>query len=162
MSMSFPRLMLLLSIALFLTANYLFPQPPPPKATGGSRQVPVREDSLKELPQSEKFLSVEGRFTVALPKNISGFGALSPKILGQNASGSFYQWRLSEGFVRITFQEYLDPEFSVTTDRDFVNFFAGVRDAILNNLKGELRSDEQLKLGTTEAISSHLNMRTKK
>lgn len=128
-------------------AGLVFAQPPPPAKTESNAVKIVQQPALKNLPATEKFSSADGRFTVALPRNISGFSALTPQNMGRNVSGSMFQWHLREGFVTISFYDILDPKFSVTTEQDFVNFFGGARDAALNSFKGKLVSESLLKSG---------------
>jgi hypothetical protein len=57
------------------------------------------------------------------------------------------QWRLREGLVLITFHDFLDPNFSLTTEQNFADYFAGVRDSISAVTKAKLASSSPIKLG---------------
>jgi hypothetical protein len=146
--MYFHKIVFLLIVVLIpLAASNPAQGAPPAAKPSGSPTKIVQEASLANLPPAGGFSSVDGRFDIVLPKSISGFGALSPQQLGFNASGAMYQWRLREGFVLITFHDFLDPNFSVTTEQNFVDYFAGVRDSTLNALKAKFVSGSPSKLG---------------
>lgn len=53
-------------------------------------------------------MSLEGRFKVALPKDIQGFGALSPKQTGSTATGQQLTWKFDEGDVVLFFLDFPD------------------------------------------------------
>jgi hypothetical protein len=63
---------------------------------------------MATLPAVEQFASIEGRFRIALPKNISGFAPLSPKQTGSSASGQQYTWKFAEGEVVSLFLDFPD------------------------------------------------------
>lgn len=145
----FPALLLAIIFTGFVAA-----QPPPPPASTSEKKVVqiVGQSSLSNLPATEKFASTDGRFTIALPRNISGFAAVTPKEMAINVSGASYQWRIREGVVFIQYFDYLDRSFSVISEQDFANYFAGVTDGTMKSLKAELISSSRIKLGNFNGI----------
>lgn len=102
---------LILPLAAFIFASSAPSQPPPPASVGpGSGQVKkfAGWPSISSLPSEEQFASLEGRFTIALPKSIQGFGALSPKQTGSSATGQQYTWKFAEGEVVSFFLDFPD------------------------------------------------------
>jgi len=92
---------LVLLVALIST-SVSFAQPPPPPASGGAKSS-IKEfrgwPSINTLPAQPGFVSLEGRFRIGFPKDIQGFGALSPKETGTNASGQQLRWKFAEAEV---------------------------------------------------------------
>lgn len=141
------RVLLFTIAAALMLVNSNPAQPPPAsKKTDGKVVRIVQEPALRNLSSTEKFSSVDGRYSILLPTNVSGFSSLTPKSLGINAAGGMFQWRLREGMILISYQDFLDPNFSVSSDQDYANYFAGVKDGVLNSLKGKLVSDKLIKL----------------
>jgi hypothetical protein len=144
----FSRTVVFASTILLLLFTGAIAQGPPPAAAkpGGTPIALVGQRSIQGMRPGERFSSADGRFSIALPKSISGFSALSPQQLGFNASGAMYQWIIKEGGVVITFHDFLDPNFAVTTEQNFTDYFAGVRDSVLQQTKGKMLSDSRITL----------------
>jgi hypothetical protein len=142
----------LLSFSTIFT-GFIAAQPPPPPAAkeGGAKQI-RQQDSLKTLSASEKFSSADGRFVISLPQSISGFSAITPKGAGINVSGSNYLWQIKEGGIQINYFDYLDQNFSVTTEKDFADYFAGVTESTINSSKAKIISSTRIKLGNFNGI----------
>ena len=138
----FVHLLLILGVSICIS------QPPPPVSTEKTPNVRTitQAASLANLKGDDHFSSIEGRFTIALPKSISGFSALTPALMGINASGAQFQWRLREGFVIVSYHDFLDPNFQVKTEQDFVNYFGGVKAGFFDTLKAKLISEQNIKL----------------
>lgn len=140
----------LLSWLLVSFTGFIAAQPPPPAApSSGGQVVTIKQaNSLRDLPASERFSSVMGRFSIALPKSIHGYSALTPKLIGMNASGEMFQWQLREGGVIVTYHDFHDPDFSVVTEKDFANYFAGVKKGMVEATNGNVKAERPLTLGT--------------
>ena len=79
---------------LFGTVTFDFAQGPPPPATAaGIKSGPVKE---------QKFVSLDGEFTIDLPSQISGFAGVSP-VPNLSNGGSRYIWREAPGYFLIEF-----------------------------------------------------------
>jgi len=121
---------------------------PPPASSGAVKVTKIsQERSLRDLKADDHFSSVDGRFTIAMPKSISGFMALTPQTLRLEASGGQFSWQLKEGGMTISYYDYADKTFDLKTEKDFAYFFDGFRDAILSSFKGKLLNERRLKLG---------------
>lgn len=83
-------------------------QPPPPASTSGVAKKFAGWPSISSVPSTEQFVSLEGRFRVALPKEIQGFGALSPKQTGSTATGQQLTWKFAECDVVLFFLDFPD------------------------------------------------------
>lgn len=143
---------LLLFSAIFSGVITAQPPPPPSAAKEGSVKQIRQQDSLKTLPATERFSSADGRFVIALPQSISGFAAITPKGAGINVSGSNYLWQIKEGGIQINYFDYLDQNFSVTTEKDFADYFAGVTESTVNPSKAKIISSTRIKLGNFNGI----------
>lgn len=102
---------LILPLIAFALASSALSQPPPPAAAGppsGQVNKFAGWPSIGSIPPSEQFVSLEGRFKIALPKSLSGFAALSPKQTGTNATGQQYTWKFAEGDVVFFFLDFPD------------------------------------------------------
>jgi hypothetical protein len=115
--------------------------PPPPAAPKGSaRKEIVVQDSLTKLKVGEAFSSSAGRFTVALPRSISGFAAQTPQAMGANLSGGSFKWSLREGAVAIIYLDHLDPNFFLATDQSYDEYFARLKNNMERNLNATVVS----------------------
>ncbi|MBA2737460.1 MAG: hypothetical protein H0U50_11820 [Pyrinomonadaceae bacterium] len=142
------------SLALIFGCNsVILTQPPPPPAPvkSGAPTKVYRQPSLKETISKEKFSSAEGRFVISLPTQIGGFSGLTPKILGFNASGDSYDWRVQEANLNVSFVDYQD-KIPVQTESDRRNFFAALRDATIKVFNAKLISESNLKLGENNGL----------
>jgi hypothetical protein len=149
---NFRNVFLILTLSASFT-GLIAAQPPPPPAAKESNVKQIRQqDSLKTLSASEKFASTDGRFVISLPQSISGFAAITPKGAGINVSGSNYLWQIKEGFIQINYFDYLDQNFSVTSEKDFADYFAGVTDSTVKSSKAKLISSTRIKLGKFNGI----------
>jgi len=57
-------------------------------------------------------VSLEGRFKIALPKSINGYGALSPQQTGTTATGEQYTWKFAEGDVIFFYLDFPDSNLT--------------------------------------------------
>lgn len=102
---------LILPLIALALASSAISQPPPPVAAGpGTGQVKkfAGWPSISSTPPNEQFMSLEGRFKIALPKSINGFSALSPQQTGTTATGQQYTWKFAEGEVVFFFLDFPD------------------------------------------------------
>ncbi|HMJ08425.1 MAG TPA: hypothetical protein VK468_05435, partial [Pyrinomonadaceae bacterium] len=89
--------------------------PPPASVTVHRSGSPGKTNgwrSIRSLPLSEEFVSLDGRFRIALPKDIQGFGALSPKQTGTTASGQQFTWKFAEGEVVMIYLDFPDSKLT--------------------------------------------------
>lgn len=105
------RMFVLVLVVLGLSVHVMM-QPPPPPAAPGSASGAAKKfagwPSILSIASSEQFASLEGRFKVALPKDIQGFSALSPKQTGSTATGQQLTWKFDEGDVVLFFLDFPD------------------------------------------------------
>lgn len=137
-------------------------QPPPAaaKKESGKENTTVKtyqKPSLADL-KGNKFSSADGRFTIALPKSISGFSALTPQSVGINASGSRYQWTVREGFIIASYLDFLDKDFNFKSEQDYVNYFAGAIEGVINDLKAKLINSENIKLENNRGVKMNFEL----
>lgn len=100
---------LLYFLTLFVCFGCFAAAQPPPSAPPSSNEPRTiyRQPSLKNMLLSEdKYVSLEGRFSIALEKQISGYAGLTQKQLGFDAVGSSLDWRFQEGTANITFLDF--------------------------------------------------------
>lgn len=64
-----------------------------------SRKLP----SIADVSTDTSFTSLTGRFAIALPLQISGFGPISQNIPGGNMTGAYYTWATVEAAFRVTY-----------------------------------------------------------
>ena len=102
-----------LVISLILTA-FTFAQEPEKPQVVMTQQAP-KMVSLKILPASEKFTSPEGRFTIAMPKDIAEFEALKPTPESPKETGGKYTWVVKEGVISIDYSD--DPDLVIKTKK---------------------------------------------
>lgn len=140
---------ILLILATLVLATVCIGQPPP-ASSNDSRTSPSAVGqlrSLRDLGANEQFSSVDGRFSISLPKSISGFASLTPASMGENVSGGQFSWRLKEGDMIAAYYDYLSPTFQVNNEKDFADFFGGSKNGMLDKLGAKLTSEANFKLG---------------
>ncbi len=125
---------------------------PPPSAPKSDVVKVYQEPSLASLSASDKFASSDGKFTISLPNNISGFSALTPQGTGKNVSGSQFQWRFKEGLIVISYYDLLDKDFAVTTEQDYDNYFADATAELTTSLKAKIINQSNLNVGNYKGI----------
>jgi len=109
-------------------------QGPPPVAKKATDSPTKAADwpSVRDVTETNRFSSIEDKFSIGLPKSISSFQGLSPQEMKEvNDYGEIFQWRLHEGFAAVQYRHYLDPAFDLKTDKDYADYFAGARDGFL-------------------------------
>src|SRR5260221_6798857 len=107
---------------------------PPPVAKKATDSPTKAADwpSVRDVTETNRFSSIEDKFSIGLPKSISSFQGLSPQEMKEvNDYGEIFQWRLREGFAAGPYQHYLDPALDLKTDKDYADYFAGARDGFL-------------------------------
>lgn len=98
------------------SASTALSQPPPASGTskGDVRKV-AGWRSIKSVSLSDTFVSLEGRFAIALPKDVQGFAALSPKQTGTTATGHQFTWKFAEAEVIGFFLDFPDSTLTGST-----------------------------------------------
>ena len=71
---------------------------------------------MKVLPAKQLFVSLDGRFSLAFPKDTQGFAALSPKQLGTNATGMQFTWKFQEGDAIVMFVDFPETDLKGTEE----------------------------------------------
>lgn len=91
-----------LCLLILLFSSVGFTQPPPAAARRPSDKVPktVAWESVESLPATEAFSSLEGRFKIALPEKVQGYGGLSQKQTGGAGTGEEFRWKFAEAEIR--------------------------------------------------------------
>ena len=123
-------------------------QGPPPAAAPGSQSEQDDWPSLADRSVRESFTSSGGLFTIKLPKQLSGFDAITPADAGMNISGSTFHFTFREGTVAISFWDYLDPGFDLKTEKDFADFFAQMKQVPVTRMRAVLVSERPVSLGS--------------
>jgi hypothetical protein len=145
------KLLLLSAITLY-SLSAAMAQPPPAAPPGGAR-VPPSQRSVIGLKSEDHFSSLEGRFTIALPKQISGFSGLTKEDIGYEGSGGQFTWRLKEGGAIVRYTHYYDPSLSFETEKDITGFQNGFRDGFLSAPGMVLKSEKRGKLGEHDELT---------
>ncbi|MEK6283867.1 MAG: hypothetical protein AABN95_26235 [Acidobacteriota bacterium] len=138
------RLIVVTGLAFtFLLSAY----PPPIRAQGFS----VENKSEPSVVAAGPFVSLQGRFSIALPQQQHGFRGLSiPTPIG-TATGDAYEWRMKEGAFTAG---YVDAAKSLDDLETSKSIFAGVREGMERLAKesgGKLVSDKQIELNKHQA-----------
>lgn len=105
---------LILPLIALVLASLAVSQSPPPAAAPGTDRVTkfTGWPSISSIPPSERFVSLAGRFRISLPKNISGYSALSPKQTGTTATGEQYTWKFAEGDLIFFYLDFPDSNLT--------------------------------------------------
>ncbi len=105
-------------IALFMLifGGSIVAQPPPSAPSSApkpstEKAKPFSWGSIKSLPASPQFVSLDGLFSIGLSQQIQGFAGRSPKDLKVNASGSEFTWKYDEGEIVVMFLNYSKNEY---------------------------------------------------
>src|SRR5258707_802985 len=123
-------------IALFPLLTAAYPQ--------GFNVQGEKARSVTNVDAAKSFVSVDGRFAIALPEMISGFYDISSNTSIGRIPGVSYSWRMAEGTYTVSLLDRPDDTGNVE------RFFDGVRDGILSQLKSAnatLAKEEGLHLG---------------
>ncbi len=149
----------ILPIVLFFS-SLAFTQPPPPvqvPRTNGE-VTKVAWESVKDLPAKQPFVSLEGRFSIALNKQVQGFAALSPKQLGTNATGMQFTWKFQEGEAIVMFADFPETELK-GTEEEIQRISANLSAAFLKNFaQGKVVDSKTFNLGEIPAAKTSFNL----
>lgn len=155
----FKKIFFVLTV-LFLS-SFASAQPPAPiSAPKSSGETPKTSPwaSMSVLPAKQFFVSLDGRFTLALPPQTQGFAALSPKQLGMKATGMSFSWKFDKGDVDVIFIDYPAAEIKGTED-DLQKIFARTKSGILKYFpKAEEVDQKKFKFGEFPAINTKFNL----
>ena len=108
------RFILSAILAIGFVALAIGQPPPSAKPTGGKDKV-SSWPSVKTLPANPPFVSLVGRFSIALSQNIQGFATLTPKQLHANASGQQFTWKFSSAEVTAIYLDFPDSSLTGST-----------------------------------------------
>ena len=99
--------------------------------------------SLKSLPPGERFTSRDGGFSIALLKEPSGTLRLTPDS-GLRASGEVFQFVTAEAGFSITYVDYTRPDFNITTDQQYIDYFGGVRNGVVRSCNAKILTEREV------------------
>jgi hypothetical protein len=104
-------------ILVLIFAAFVIAQPPPsaPK-TSAEKTKPFSWGSIKDLPSTNPFVSMEGRFSIGLSQRIQGYSGFSPKQSGVNAFGDKFNWKFDEGEVAVVYLEFPETDLKGTNE----------------------------------------------
>jgi len=120
--------------------------PPPVAKARPTTTKPIEFLSLKDLTGDEQFSSIEGRFSIALPKAGVGYTPIMPENTGGEAFGGAYIWLLREGSVTVIYGDVIKLTANLFTEKDYADFFRGVKDGMLTATKGKIISEQETQL----------------
>lgn len=122
------------------------PLPPPVAKRPRIETKPIEWLSLKDLTGDERFSSVEGRFSIGLPKTGSGFSPMTPETTRGGIYGGTYTWLVHEGTIAVIYGDFLKLTANLVTEKDYADFFGGAKEGILLANKGKITSEQDTKL----------------
>lgn len=150
----------ILFIALFLSSS-AFAQPPAPVSVPKSNnELPKVSPwaSMSILPAKQVFVSLDGRFSVALPQQTQGFAALSPKQLGTQATGMQFTWKFQEGDAIVMFVDFPETDLKGTKE-ELQKISDNLNSAVLKNFpQGKAIDDKFFKLGEFPASQTSFEL----
>lgn len=85
---------------------------------------------MSVLPVNPPFVSLDGRFSIALPRQVHGFAALSPKQLGTNATGMSFKWSFEKSELNAVFIDLPETETKGSAE-ELKEIFARAKNDIL-------------------------------
>lgn len=150
---------LFLSIVISLS-SLVFAQPPPAPAPNAADKTPKSPswDSIKDLPSKQSFVSLEGRFSISLSKQIQGFAALSPKQLGTQATGMQFTWKFQEGDAILMFVDFPETDLK-GTEAELQKISVNLKDSLLKNSpQGKVTAERFFKLGDVPASQTSFEL----
>lgn len=125
-------------LIFFLLTAFTFAQTP--AATPAADPV---LKSLKTHSANDIFTSAEGRFTIALPKDIANFEALKPSKESPKETGGRYTWVVNEGVITIEYSD--DPDLVIKTEKDYADLAEGMKTGITDF--GAVLSERVIRVG---------------
>jgi len=120
--------------------------PPPVAKARSTTTKPIEFLSLKDLTGDEQFSSIEGRFSIALPKAGVGYTPIMPENTGGEAFGGAYIWLVREGTISVVFGDTIKLTANLVTEKDYAVFFRGAKEGILAANKGKITSEQETQL----------------
>jgi len=155
------RILITLCFCLLVLPSISAAQDPPPVAKKPGPPTKTMElPSLREVTETKRFSSTEWLFSIGLPKDISGYGPITPKDTGVNVAGGYFNWVLREGNVFISCVNHLDPTFSLKTENDYADFFKGGSEVFLARAKATFVSGVQTELAGMKGYKFRFQMPT--
>jgi hypothetical protein len=141
---SFQRIVLIV-FAMTAIASQVFPQ--------GFR---VESKSSPSVVGAGPFVSLEGRFSIALPQGINGFRPLAIDSPAGKMSGDAYIWKMKEGSYTAG---YVDAPQSMEDADSSAQIFTSIRNGLAawaGSKNGKLISDRQMELDKHPAVEVKL------
>lgn len=107
-------------------------------------QAPPAEKSLADFLTEKTVYFAEGNFSIALPVDAMGSGAIDK---GKNGPAGGYMGFFKEGMIMLGFEDYTDPAFSLKTEKEYGDFFEGHKKESLKRSKAKLTFEGPLVSG---------------
>ncbi len=102
---------------------------------------------MSVLPARQSFVSLDSRFSLALPQQTQGFAALSPKQLGTQATRMQFTWKFQEGEAIVMFVDFPEADLK-GTEEELQKISTNTKTAILKNFpQGKVTDEKTFKLG---------------
>jgi hypothetical protein len=143
------KVLLFLFVGVFVFAGWAIaqePLPPPVAKPRPTTTKPIEFFSLKGLTQDERFSSIEGRFSIALPKAGAGYTPMTLESTGGQAFGGAYIWLVREGSITVIYGDLIKLNANLVTEKDYADFFRGLKEGMLAATKGKITSEQETQL----------------
>ena len=110
--------------------------------------INAQPKSLKMMPASEKFTSVDGGFTMAMPKDTNSTEPTNKP----DERGNTFGWELVEGNVFVTYGEYTDGT-SIKSAIDIKHFLDGFKQALVKTEGLKLTAETPWSVGAFSGMN---------
>ncbi len=148
------------SIVLFLSSLAAAQPPAPVSVPKSVSETPKISPwaSINTLPAKQSFVSLDGRFSLALPNQTHGFAALSPKQLGTQATGMQFTWKFQEGEAIVMFVDFPESDLK-GTEEELQKISTNTKNSILKNFpQGKVIDEKFFKLGEFPASKASFEL----
>jgi hypothetical protein len=108
------------------------------------------QGSLNDLKPGTVFTGPEQTFVVSLPQT-TVTQQLSAKDLGVDGVGLQWRWSFPEAFITLTMLSLKNT--GIKTEQDYIDYAAGVKDAVLSATKGTLITSAPIGTGKVRGLS---------
>jgi hypothetical protein len=98
--------------------------------------------SLRKLSPKERFVSVDGGFSIGLFKEAGG--SHTAKHEDGFTTVTYHMWVTEEAGIVVGYADNSNPKFIVETDEQLIDYFAGIRNGLLRARKGTLLTQKPI------------------